>query len=176
MFFFETIRATTMTAMPYFDDALEDETFNDMGSSLLSRIDVAEPRLRSMPEVRSSAPREEGKWSPKQILGHLIDSVANNHQRFVRAQEGSPLRLPEYAPDHWVAAQHYDERSWEDLGGLWSAYNRHLAQVVARIPETLRTISCEIGGNPPVSLSYLALDYVSHLDHHLRQIDVDPSN
>ena len=29
-----------------------------------------------------------GRWAKKEVVGHLIDSAANNHQRFVRAQEG----------------------------------------------------------------------------------------
>ena len=37
-----------------------------------------------------------GKWSPKEIVGHLIDSAANNHQRFIRAQFTDDLICPSY--------------------------------------------------------------------------------
>ena len=57
-------------------------------------IDQATNRLLLIPNERSAIPNAEGKWSPKQIVGHLIDSAANNHQRFVRAQFGDDLVFP----------------------------------------------------------------------------------
>jgi hypothetical protein len=156
--------------MQYFDSSIEDRSFVEVGSTLLSEVDEAEPRLRSISDERAGAPRERGKWSSKQILGHLIDSATNNHQRFVRGQAVDVLRLPGYAQEHWVASQGYEDRPWEDLIDLWCAYNRHMAHVIARIPESLRATRCEIGDYAPVTLSYIALDYVGHIEHHLRQL------
>ncbi|MGH7460381.1 MAG: hypothetical protein ACREMA_05050, partial [Longimicrobiales bacterium] len=42
---------------------------------------------------RAAQPRAPGKWSPAQIIGHLIDSASNDHQRFVRARFRADLRL-----------------------------------------------------------------------------------
>src|SRR6187549_2095402 len=100
--------------MAYFDLALKDQAFTEIGSRLLAQVRAAEPRLTSLPEAKADRPRAPGKWSPKQILGHLTDSAANNHQRFVRAQEQDPLKLPGYAQEHWVACQHYEQRPWGD--------------------------------------------------------------
>jgi len=44
-----------------------------------------------------------GKWSKQEILGHLIDSATNNHQRFVRMQIDNNITLPKYKQDEWVA-------------------------------------------------------------------------
>jgi hypothetical protein len=156
--------------MQYFDSSLEDQSFTEIGARLLSEVDQAEPRLRSVGDEQAGAPRPDGKWSPKQILGHLIDSAANNHQRFIRGQAVDVLRLPSYAQEQWVASQRYDERRWEGLIDLWCAYNRHLAHVIARISESRRDTPCEIGDDAPVTLSYIALDYVGHIQHHFRQL------
>src|SRR5947199_200177 len=77
--------------------------------------------------ARRSAP---GKWSKKEILGHLIDSAANNHQRFVRLQIEDQIVFPGYRQNDWVALQYYSDRTWRDLVELWLAYNRHLAHVI----------------------------------------------
>ena len=156
--------------MQYFDSALSQETFEVIGSRLKAEIDRAQPRLHTIAEEKASKPRSAGKWTRQQILGHLIDSAANNHQRFVRAQAVPELRLAGYAQDHWVASQRYADRRWSDLIEFWSAYNHHLAHVIASIPESLRDTPCRIGDSPPVSLSYIALDYVGHVGHHLNQI------
>ena len=72
-------------------------------------------------------------WSRKQILGHLIDSAGNNHQRFVRTQF-EPDVVPSVSRIARVAAQGCDE-PWADLVDLWRAYNLHLLHVASRIPE-----------------------------------------
>jgi hypothetical protein len=154
----------------YFDESLRQQTFAAAGASLRQEVEGAEPRLRQITEDQAGRALATGKWSPKQILGHLIDSAANNHQRFVRGQESAELRLPGYAQEHWVSSQGYAERQWSEIVGLWGAYNRHLAHVISHIPEARRDVPCWIGDNPQVTLSYVAIDYVAHLQHHLRQI------
>ena len=144
--------------------------FTAIGEELLQTVEAAVPTLRSLSDSRAAQPRAPGKWSPKQVIGHLIDSAANNHQRFVRAQHGSDLVSPGYAQDDWVASQGYQDASWNDLITLWRAYNRHLAHVIGRIPEDRREVRCTIGTNAPVTLAYLAHDYVVHLRHHLTQV------
>src|SRR4051812_1161697 len=95
------------------------ESFSAVAAALVTSIDDALPQLRAIPESRASASLAPGKWSPKQFIGHLIDSASNNHQRFVRAQEGSPLAFPRYEQKHWVSSQHYDKREWSELVALW---------------------------------------------------------
>ncbi|MGA8263327.1 MAG: DinB family protein, partial [Ignavibacteriaceae bacterium] len=71
-----------------------------------------------------------GKWSKKEILGHLIDSAANNHQRFVRAQfEDKPCVT--YEQDSWVSFQKYADEPVENIIGLWINYNKHLAYLIS---------------------------------------------
>jgi hypothetical protein len=153
-------------------DLTEHSSFPAIGEALLQTVEAAVPTLRSMNEAGAEQPRAPGKWSPKQVIGHLIDSASNNHQRFVRAQEGPSYAGPGYEQDHWVAVQGYQESAWDDIIALWRAYNRHLAHVIERIPEGRRATMCTLGSNPPVTLGFLAYDYVSHLRHHLAQAGV----
>ena len=71
----------------------------------LSEVDDAAARRRPAP----------GKWSIKEIVGHLIDSASNNHRRFVEAQGKDDLICQGYAQDDWVQFQRYQEVALADL-------------------------------------------------------------
>ncbi len=133
-------------------------------------IGTASVRLQQISEADSAHFPAPGQWSKKQILGHLIDSAANNHQRFVRVQLTNGLSLLGYAQNDWVDAQPYNRSSWRDLLVLWSSYNRHLVHVIAHLPEATLTHTVRVSESEPVTLRFLVEDYVQHLQHHLRQI------
>ncbi|HKR83372.1 MAG TPA: hypothetical protein VJS37_04305, partial [Terriglobales bacterium] len=82
------------------------------------------------------------------------------------------LEFPGYEQNGFVRVQAPGEADWSVLVSLWAAYNRYLAHVIARLPESKSNTPCRIGSNEPVTLEFLANDYVRHLVHHLEQIGV----
>lgn len=134
-----------------------------------STIEAATIQLRAMTEAESSERPAPTKWSKKEIIGHLIDSASNNHQRFVRLQLSNQLSLPGYEQEGWVGVQRYQNESWEQLVQLWRSYNLHLLHLMACVPEDKLQNTCAVGGTAPVTLEFLMVDYVSHLKHHLHQ-------
>ena len=133
-------------------------------------IDAAEPRLRAVSDAESVVPVLAGGWSRKQVIGHLIDSASNNHQRIVRAMLADALEFPRYDQEGNVRVQAVQEADWLLLVSLWASYNRYLAHVIAQIPGDKFDTVCRIGANEPVTLGFLAKDYLGHLRHHLGQI------
>jgi hypothetical protein len=127
-------------------------------------------RLADIPDDAVALKPAPNRWSKKEILGHLIDSAANNHQRFVRAQSTPRLEFPGYEQEFWVATQSYATESWPDLVNLWLLLNRHLVHVLKAMPPEMLSHECIIGGRPSVTLEALAVDYLRHLDQHLAQL------
>lgn len=141
-------------------------------------IDSARPRLLSIPETHASEKVSPDKWSMKEILGHLTDSAANNHQRIVRMQESQNIGPFGYEQQHWVLAQRHQERLWPAMVDFWYHYNAHLVHIIAHVnPATLDHL-CDMGYSRPATLKFVIEDYVRHLEHHLKQIldDQDPNS
>ncbi|HLL72797.1 MAG TPA: DinB family protein [Pyrinomonadaceae bacterium] len=147
-------------------------------------IETNAARLGALDEADVRTSRGGDAWTPKEIVGHLIDSAANNHARFVRAQFTDDLVFDGYEQEHWVSAQRYNEESWPLLVELWKNYNLHLLHVMASAQEekltqprtrhTLDKIAWQaIDTSQPATLEYLMTDYIGHLKSHLRQIFVE---
>lgn len=108
------------------------------------------------------------KWSKKEILGHLIDSATNNHQRFVRAQfESNPEIV--YDQVNWNLFSFYQQMDSRDLIQFWFTYNKHLISLIGNMPKESLSRTCSVAGNL-LTLQFLIDDYVLHLEHHLKQI------
>ena len=144
-------------------------------------VERAAPALLHLTDEDVTERLSPERWSPKEILGHLVDSASNNHQRFVRAQEQDDLVFPGYEQDAWVRAQRYCEAEWPSLVTLWWMYNTHLIRVMQAVPDAIRFRPHErhnldeIGWRPfpfgePATLDDLMRDYDDHLRHHLAQI------
>ena len=140
-----------------------------VADNLLSALKIAD-RLRNIDDAAASKRPAPGKWSNKEILGHLIDSAANNHQRFIRLQLGPSINLPGYDGDEWVRVQAYQDRPWSEIIDLWRMYNTQLASVIRRVdPAALRNV-WHMPDGKAVDLEFIMRDYVDHLRHHLEQI------
>lgn len=148
---------------------------------LVDVLERATPALLALDDATSARHPAPGKWSPREIIGHLIDSASNNHQRFVRMREHDDLVVEGYEQDAWVAGQHYQDAPWAELVMLWFAYNRHLARVMAVTPAADRDRSRRehnldlrafrpVPADRAVTLGYFMSDYVDHLEHHLAQV------
>ena len=142
----------------------------ELSEKLAQAVHSAEGKLRKVTESVSNTPVLKGGWSRKQVIGHLIDSASNNHQRFVRAALQGSLAFPRYDQDGFVRVQAAQNAPWSLLLSLWADYNLYLAHVIANLPADKLNAHCKIGEDKPVTLRFLAEDYLTHLLHHLDQI------
>jgi hypothetical protein len=131
-------------------------------------------RLGTIPEEVYIHRPGPGKWSKKEILGHLVDSAQNNIRRFIVAQyEDIPLIV--YNQDQWVTLADYQHYPTRDLVNLWILLNRHIGHILSAVPPDAPVRKCATGIHEPYTVEWLAADYCNHLLHHLHQIlDLDP--
>lgn len=147
-----------------------------IAEDLSALVDASRPRLLAVAETRASAKPYPDKWALKEILGHLIDSATNNHQRIVRMQEVADIGVLVYSQTHWVDSQQYLKQQWTDVVDFWYRYNKHLVHVIAHVDPRALSNTCDMGYETRATLRFVIEDYVRHVRHHLEQIfsDADP--
>ena len=128
--------------------------------------------LRAMLKDKMEYKPAPGKWSKKEILGHMIDSAQNNIRRFIVAQyEDNPTIT--YKQDNWVAISGYQTYDQTALVNLWYLLNKHIVVILERMPAEMMQRSCQT--EKPHTIDWLAKDYIRHLLHHLHQVlDLEP--
>ena len=136
---------------------------------LVEIVNTVPQRLRQISSKEFSNKPSPDKWSKKQILGHLIDSATNNHHRFVRVQFEDKPGIS-YQQNKWNDHGYYQERDGDHIIAFWELYNRHLVELMRRIPKELLTKECNMGDGEFRAIEWLFDDYVRHLEHHLGQI------
>ena len=127
------------------------------------------PLLNAIEEPAFSLKQSPARWSQKEIIGHLIDIATNNHHRFVRGQfEDSPVIA--YDQNQWNEYSYYQQMTKETLIDFWTIYNKHLVELIKRIPKDTLQKTCKMKDGSLATLEFLIKDYVEHLEHHLKQI------
>lgn len=142
----------------------------DTANALITAVTQARTWLLPLEEDLIRFKPAADRWSIAQVMGHLVDSACNNHQRFVRAQETGPLEFPKYDQNAWVDRNLYQESDWRSLVELWYLYNLHLAQLIEHVDTSQLETRCTITPLEPCTLEFLIVDYLDHLNHHLQKI------
>jgi len=114
---------------------------------------------------------ESGKWSKKEVLGHLIDSAINNIQRFTEIQTAEkPYFIKSYNADALVNANNYQNKDINELFALWVCLNKQIKFIIDNQTAYTLGYSVILPNGETKNLKFLINDYADHLEHHLDQI------
>lgn len=154
--------------------------FHEITNEIAQAVGLWEPRLSELAEEIIAERTNHQNRTIKQILGHLIDSASNNHQRMVRLQYNRELLFPDYRQDNdlWISLQDYQHADWQNLILLWKYFNLHIIQVIGSVDISKLEHSWHDFEGTPVTLEQMIKGYLWHLNLHLSEIqeliDQDP--
>ncbi|MFW6290291.1 MAG: hypothetical protein ACOC0R_04920 [Mariniphaga sp.] len=128
--------------------------------------------LHELPEEVLNSKKNHQNRTIKQIIGHLVDSASNNHQRIVRLQYNPQLDFPDYRQDNdrWIALQKYQDKNWERLVQLWYFFNLHIAWIISQADDNRATSFWTDYDGTQVSLEQMIDGYYDHLLLHLNEV------
>lgn len=105
------------------------------------------------------------KWTLKEMVGHLIDSATNNHQRFIRLQLEAVLVFPKYDSEEWKNVTRIEAFDYQTLVSLWKSYNALILHLIENMnPQALSHVWRR--EDKDISLEALIHDYFAHLEWH----------
>jgi hypothetical protein len=112
----------------------------------------------------------DDKWTLKEIVGHLIDSASNNHQRFVRLKLSNELEFPDYKNAEWLQIQNHNNMKFSELLLLFFYYNKLMVNIILNIDEKSLNSRWNIAWDENssfITLKQLANHYVEHIKIHM---------
>lgn len=86
-----------------------------IGETLARQFDEYLPLYRAIGEDKGAYRYAPGKWSLKQVLGHVIDTERILGFRGLAASRGEKNPIPGFEQDDYVAAVNFDDRKVSDL-------------------------------------------------------------
>lgn len=123
--------------------------------------------LRSLPEERGGHRYGPGKWSVKQLVGHVIDAERVFSFRALAIARGERRPLPDMDQDAYMAGADFDARTLADLAEEFEAVRRSTLQLFRRLPHDAWQRR-GIASDNEVSVRALAYITAGHEAHHVR--------
>ena len=99
-------------------------------------VDGFDALLRSTDPSLAHVRLAADTWALTEIIGHLVDSAANNHQRFARLIPGNREQCPPYEAETFETVQQYDGCDFAEMAKFWRQYNWMLMHIMRAIPAT----------------------------------------
>jgi hypothetical protein len=110
---------------------------------------------------------EPGKWSVKEVVGHVADTERVMLYRALRAARGDRTPLPGFDENAYVAAAGFDARPLGDLLAELGVVREATLRFLRGLPPQAWTRRVEANGHE-VSVRALACIVAGHELHHLR--------
>ena len=146
--------------------------FSKITNGIVDIIESWELKLYNLPIDTITLKRNNQNRTIKQILGHLIDSASNNHQRMIRLQYNTNLTFPDYRQDNdlWIALQDFQTEDWNNLIQLWKYFNLHMVQVIKSVDQSKLDNYWHDFEGTKVTLREMIEGYLWHINLHLNEI------
>jgi hypothetical protein len=122
--------------------------------------------FRNLTEKQAEIRYEPGKWSIKEVLGHVIDNERIMSYRALRIARGDTTPLPGYEQDDYVRAANFDSRT---LAALLAEFQTVRAATESLFRSFDETAIGRRGtaNNVPVTVRALAYIIAGHERHHV---------
>jgi hypothetical protein len=151
---------------PYYQSYVAHVTEDEILPAMRSQIDALDVLLDRVPPERETFAYAEGKWTIRQIIGHLIDGERVFGYRALCIARGETQDLPGFDENEYMPNSPYEHIQLEDLLNEFRLVRLSTVAMLRTLDETAWT-RMGIANGAPVSVRALAYIMVGHARHHM---------
>ncbi len=133
---------------------------------LESQISDVLSALSGLDDERARYRYEPGKWSIKELLGHMVDTERVFAYRAMCLARGEKAPLPGMDQDDYVTGTNFDARSLSSLLEEYEYQRRSTLALLSSLSEE-EASRAGVASDVPVSVRALAYIIAGHEAHHL---------
>lgn len=162
-----TTRPATGEFAPYYGKYIELVKGDDIVATLEAQISATLGVLRGLTEAQGNHRYEPGKWSIKEVVGHVVDAERIFAYRALRIARNDPTPLAGFEQDGYVASANFGAAVLANLtDGLELVRRSNLVMFRQFSPEAWQRRGT--ASENPVSVRALAYIIAGHELHHIR--------
>jgi hypothetical protein len=153
-------------AAPFYHGYIAKVAGENIGEQLVDQLAEVERLFGALDDTAALARYLPGKWSVKEVLGHLTDVERIFSYRLLRIGRGDVTPLPGFDENAYVPPASFNERPLRDLAAEFRAVRLSTIALVNGLPATSWS---QVGQASGKTISARALGYilVGHAAHHL---------
>ena len=153
-------------AAPFYQGYIAKVPRENIGEQLVDQLAEVERLFGALDDEAALARYAPGKWSIKEVMGHLTDVERIFSYRLLRISRGDATPLPGFDENAYVPAGGFDERPLRDLAAEFRAVRLSSLALIGGIPSPAWSEWGNASGKP-VTARALAYILVGHVAHHL---------
>jgi hypothetical protein len=141
-------------------------SFSDPVQKLTDQLEEVLSLLRPLDAKKQAHRYADGKWSVKEVLGHLTDTERVMAYRALSIGSGDLTSLPSFDENAFAAAAEADRADWSDLLDEFTHVRRATILMLRRLPKAA-WVRVGTASDAPISVRALAYIMIGHVAHHL---------
>lgn len=151
---------------PYYEDYIALVRDRDVNQVLFSQMEEVRAAFELLGETGSQKAYAEGKWTGKELLGHITDTDRIMAYRALCIARGETVPLPGYDENAYAKSGEFNQVMLVDLLEEFESSRRALLVLLKNLPPSCHT---QMGNanNSPVSVRALFYMIAGHTHHHL---------
>lgn len=153
----------------YYQSYVAEVPEGDLLGTLAAERDSTAAVLAAIPESKAGFRYAPGKWSIKEVIGHLADAERVFAYRALRIARADATPLPGFDENAWVPAGGFERRTLANLAAEFRAV-RESTLALFRGFDAEAWPRMGIASENPISVRALAWIIAGHERHHLRVI------
>jgi uncharacterized damage-inducible protein DinB len=162
-----TTRPDATEYAPYYEKYVSLVPKDDVVATLSRQLEETLSTLRGLTEAQADSRYAPGKWSIKELVGHMIDGERIFAHRALRFARNDQTPLPGFEQDNYVFAGNFNNRRLSNLADEFEQVRRATLSLLRSLDDEA-WLRRGVASDNEISVRALAYIIAGHETHHMQ--------